>query len=125
MLNSYSADSAKRHARISILGLDDVLALELRQALEANQCKVFIAPSARRTKSDLVFCPSDLSAYRAVARLNPNCPVVVVSRIPEVSGWLDALEAGAADYCAAPFEAIQVRWLVDTHLRSSRVVAAA
>jgi chemotaxis response regulator CheB len=34
----------------------------------------------------------------------PGVPVVVVSRLPEASLWLNVLELGAADYCAAPFE---------------------
>ena len=29
---------------------------------------------------------------------------------------LNALEEGAADYCAAPFEPVQMRWLLQTHL---------
>ncbi len=52
-------------------------------------------------------------------------PVVVVSRLPEVEGWLDALEDGAADYCAAPFEPVQLRWLLDTHTRVRNAYAAA
>jgi hypothetical protein len=48
----------------------------------------------------------------------PELPVVVVSRIPEVRGWLDALEAGASDYCGAPFETIQVQWVLESSLRA-------
>jgi hypothetical protein len=41
---------------------------------------------------------------------------VVVSRLPEVSAWLDALEQGAADYCGAPFERKQVGWVLNSSL---------
>jgi DNA-binding NtrC family response regulator len=43
---------------------------------------------------------------------------VVVSRHPEISDWLDSIEAGATDYCAAPFENAQVKWIVESSLRT-------
>jgi hypothetical protein len=43
--------------------------------------------------------------------------VVLVNRLPENDRWLDALEPGAADYCGAPFEPIQMGWLLDSVLR--------
>jgi hypothetical protein len=42
--------------------------------------------------------------------------VVVETRNPEVREWLDALESGAADYCAAPFERSQLRWIMDSNV---------
>jgi len=50
--------------------------------------------------------------------------VVVVSRIPETSEWLDALEAGATDYCAAPFERQHISWVVESALLSTRCAPA-
>ena len=35
-----------------------------------------------------------------------------ITRLPDVPRWLDALEAGARDYCGAPFECIQLRWIL-------------
>jgi DNA-binding response OmpR family regulator len=46
----------------------------------------------------------------------PDIPVIAVTRMPESKQWLDALEAGALDYCGAPFERIQIRWIMDTVL---------
>ena len=40
----------------------------------------------------------------------------MVSRFPEVSEWLDAMDAGASDYCASPFEPAQVRWILESNL---------
>ena len=51
-------------------------------------------------------------------------PVIVVSRLPEVSAWLQALEQGAADYCGAPFEARQVRWALNSSLAPANRIAA-
>jgi FixJ family two-component response regulator len=48
-----------------------------------------------------------------------HMPVVVVSRIPEVSEWVGAIEAGATDYCAAPFEQRDISWLVQSVLTAS------
>ena len=64
---------------------------------------------------DLVFCethhPGLLKLLHAV-----SSPVVVVSRVPEVNDWLDAMDAGAADYCAAPFEREQLDWILESNL---------
>lgn len=43
-------------------------------------------------------------------------PVVVVSRLPEVNDWLDAIEAGAVDYCSAPIEREQLDWILESNL---------
>jgi DNA-binding NtrC family response regulator len=116
---------SKSSAKISILGLEAPLAQELADALSANQCEVELSSSVAKAGAEMVFCGAEPSVFRKVRRLNPKLPIVVVSRLPKVSDWLDALEAGAADYCAAPFEKIQIRWLVDTHLRGRRSMAAA
>jgi DNA-binding NtrC family response regulator len=75
----------------------------------------------RRMGAELVFCSSLRKRYlaflEAVARFKPNLPVVVVSRVPEVADWLDAIEAGASDYCAAPFETNQIQWILDSALK--------
>jgi|SRR5579863_1894878 len=66
--------------------------------------------------ADAVFCNGDCPGYALVLRqirdLRPNLPIVVVTRLPESEKWLNALEEGADDYCSAPFEAIQVRWIL-------------
>jgi DNA-binding response OmpR family regulator len=75
----------------------------------------------------IVFAGGDGPDYRETVRnlvdRCPAIPVVMVNRVPENSRWLDALELGASDYCGAPFEQIQVRWLVDAVLRAAPVVA--
>jgi DNA-binding NtrC family response regulator len=65
---------------------------------------------------DVAFCNGDHPNYPVLIRrmhhVRPERPVVVVTRLPEARQWLDALEAGAADYCGAPFEPVQIRRLV-------------
>ena len=52
--------------------------------------------------------PSTVQALRAVA---PAAAVVVYSRLPDERRWIDALEAGAADYMAKPFCARDLLWV--------------
>jgi DNA-binding NarL/FixJ family response regulator len=66
-----------------------------------------------------------LSLLRRVREERPALPFVVVTRVPETTAWLDALEAGATDYCSAPFEARQIHWLMESALPGRRKIAAA
>jgi DNA-binding NtrC family response regulator len=83
---------------------------------------------AERFHADVVFCNSEPREYQALLnemkRRGLRLPVVVVSRLPEVSEWLDALDAGAADYCAAPFEHQHISWLIASALLASQQTAA-
>ncbi len=122
--------SNHENSKILLFGLDETLSSELETVL-ANQEQVvharpFRSPQeclseAERLGANLIFCSSDREQYlpllEAVGRRRPDLPVVIVSRDPEVSEWLDAIEAGACDYCAAPFEASHVRWILESALR--------
>jgi DNA-binding response OmpR family regulator len=71
----------------------------------------------------LIFCGPDSELVRELRISHPNASIVVVSRLPEVMDWLDAIEAGADDYCAPPFEPVQIRWILNANLRASRLAA--
>jgi len=77
---------------------------------------------------DLVFCPVTGNILQqvlsAAAAQMKKILVIAVSRLPEVQEWLDALELGAIDYFAPPFEQSQVRWLMQTHFPSGKLIAA-
>jgi len=107
-------------AKVLLLGLERSLSNELNPVLEKLGQTVQIEHSTSgvlaKTDANVVF--ADGRCLHAVRNQRPELPVVVVSRLPEVSGWLDALEAGAADYCGAPFEPKQVRWVLDSSLRT-------
>lgn len=105
--------------------LDSRLASELGHELSRCGCVTELASGGAPEKADIVFCPSARPILREALALFPRTPVVVVSRLPEVEGWLDALEEGAADYCAPPFETIQIRWLLETHAGARQSMAAA
>jgi DNA-binding response OmpR family regulator len=113
--------------------LDTTLAEQLAEAV-SDSGRAFCSsgsPSdcltlAERLDANVVFCEAKPSQYRpllaALRQKGLRLPVVVVSRLPEVSEWLDALDAGAADYCGAPFEHRQIRWLLESgSLAAARV----
>lgn len=116
-----------KSARIVLFGLEGPLGSELESVLIQQSQEVYLQPfrspkeclsAIERLGIDLVFISSDRDRYLAllevVGRDKPDLPVVVVSRTPEVSEWLDAIEAGASDYCAAPFETSHIQWILDT-----------
>lgn len=118
-----------RRARILIAGLDVYSVAELQDVLKRQDRDVFTVPfqsarqclaMAERVGADVVFCPADNRIYlpllEAIRERHTTLPVVVVSRHPEVPEWLDAIEQGATDYCAAPFEPGHVNWILTTAL---------
>ena len=116
---------------------------ELEESLAAQLCQAAFEPGhsfhsarstaeclllAERIHADVVFCNSEPRQYQALLNAMKQrgmwLPVVVVSRLPEVSEWLDALDAGAADYCAAPFEHQHMSWLIESALLASQQALA-
>lgn len=117
-------------ANILIVGLDEPLASELAQSLrdlrhsvlsEAFTCATDCLTTIERVGADLVFCGTDRQQYETIIenlrRRGQTVPLVVVSRLPETGDWLDAMDAGACDYCAAPFESRLVERIVENTLK--------
>jgi len=117
---------------ILLLGMESDLADQLAHVLRQEGHNVQTTDSMdialRRRGLDVIFAGGDAPDYRETVRrlttLKPSVPTVLVNRLPENARWLDALDLGAADYCGAPFEAAQMRWLMDSVLRRSAAVAA-
>jgi DNA-binding NtrC family response regulator len=57
-----------------------------------------------------------MSLLRLIREERPSLPFVVVTRIAETEEWLNALEAGATDYCSAPIDTRQLHWLMESAL---------
>ena len=115
---------------VLLLGLEEPLDRELQRVLRTQNRTVHTHPRQpveasrvliERLRPDLVFLGGD---WRSGVELLRAAPVVVVSRRPEISDWLDAIEAGAADYCAPPFESSHLRWILESACRSARAMAA-
>jgi DNA-binding response OmpR family regulator len=109
-------------SRVVLLALPEDLAAQLGRVLLAEAHQVSRRQSSVDVRSevepDVVFlygdCPDFLPNLAALREAQPPLPVIVVTRLPDVGRWLDALDAGAADYCGAPFERVQVRWILET-----------
>jgi DNA-binding response OmpR family regulator len=108
-------------ASVTLLGFPSDLASQLGRALTSAS---YVVNRTRRLRdlrqeaAGVVFLcgdsPGFLDTLSDVKKQEPGRPVVVATRLPETKHWLDALEAGADDYCGAPFEAAQVRWVMNT-----------
>ena len=116
----------KTHALL--FGLSEDLAGELIPQLKScainieaikHDGNVAELPALADSPADIIFCSADVNLVSELRSAKPEAPIVVVSRHPEVSDWLDSIEAGATDYCAAPFENSQVKWIVESSLRSA------
>lgn len=111
---------------VALLGLPEDLGNQLTRVLleESHQVsrKRFISDLRRLPVPSAVFISGDNPEYRRTISLvrenHPNLPVIAVTRQSDTWHWLDALDAGAADYCGAPFERIQLRWILESILGS-------
>ena len=116
-------------SNVVLLGLAEDLARESGRILSEQGHKVYSVPllSAsgalevlKQVHADLVFCPAEPDRYNllldAITQKMAGLPLVVVSRHPDTSAWLDALQAGASDYCAPPFESVHIRWIMESML---------
>src|SRR5688500_12015304 len=94
-------------ANVLLCSIEDNVASRLQDMLGAFGDQVSRNPHALRN-ADLVFCGTEPESLQrllqAVKRTGRDVPVIVVSPDPGVDAWLDALEAGAADYLPAPFD---------------------
>jgi len=98
----------------AIVGLDQSVGQRLASILEEYGCRIL---AHARAKADLIFCSSDSPLLPRLLRQD-GAKVVVVSRDDRDAAWLQALDAGASDYLCAPFERIDVRWVLESQLGS-------
>jgi DNA-binding response OmpR family regulator len=116
-------------ASILLFGLDNDLADSLVRILRKMNHMVrttdSLADAIRQPNTHVLFAGGDRDDYRetirALVKRRPATAVIVVNRLPENARWLDALELGAADYCGAPFETVQVRWLLEGAMRGLEI----
>jgi DNA-binding response OmpR family regulator len=115
-------------AKVLLTGIEEAVAKILQRvlAIEKHQIELrkFNAPVDDFLDADIVFAGGSAKQYlpllQGVRQARPGLPFIVVTRLPETSEWLAALEAGATDYCSAPFETRQINWLMESAIRPAR-----
>ncbi len=120
-------------AKVVLIGLEQSAASQIGRALSSERHEILNKPKSIAIDdlidTDIVFAGGDQAQYltllRRIRAARPTLPFVVVTGRPETSDWLDALEAGATDYCSAPFETRQISWLMESALHRNRRSAAA
>jgi DNA-binding NarL/FixJ family response regulator len=119
-------------AKIVLIGLEHAEAGQICRALGTDDHRIehhtqHVDPQDF-ADADLVFAGGDpaqyLSLLSRVRDASPNLPVVVVTRIPDTNHWLDALEAGARDYCSLPIVTPHLHWIVESALPRTLSAAA-
>ncbi|MBV9507915.1 MAG: hypothetical protein JO323_23235 [Acidobacteriia bacterium] len=119
-------------SRVTLLGLPDDLERSLAKVLreEAHRVirKLHLQDLRHGPKPGVVFISADgpdfSTTIRQLKEYEPMLPVVAVTRVPGTKQWLDALDAGATDYCGAPFERVQVRCIMNSASQTERESAA-
>jgi DNA-binding response OmpR family regulator len=109
-------------AKVILTGIEDSVAKSLQHALAIEKHQIehrpCDAPVDDFRDADIVFAGGDAKQYlpllQRVRQSRPALPFIVVTRFPKTSEWLDALEAGATDYCSAPFHMRQINWLMES-----------
>jgi DNA-binding response OmpR family regulator len=111
-------------AKVFLTCMEESVAKGLRSVLAVEKHRIEQMPPDTHIDdfldADIVFAGDDPRQYlpllRDVRQKRPALPFIVVTRFPDTSKWLDALEAGASDYCSAPFESRQIHWLMESVL---------
>jgi two-component system response regulator FlrC len=122
-----AAQSSCFSPRLLLLGLDASTSECLEAALPGEataltrkiptDVRSFLA-MVKEWRPDVLFCPAghrhlkEILARASAERL----PVVVVTRHPDAREWIEAMDAGAADYVAAPFHRDQIEWVLQSSL---------
>jgi DNA-binding NtrC family response regulator len=108
-------------AKIILIGVEQAAAGQICRVLAVDRHHIEQRPPDISIgvlgDADIVFAGGDPTHYlpllKRVRETRPTLPFVVVTRTAETKEWLDAIEAGATDYCSAPIEKRQLHWLME------------
>jgi len=112
-------------ARVFLTCLEESLGRSIARALAIEKHRIKHLPGNAPVDdfldADIVFAGAGgkqyLTLLRGIRQARPALPFIVVTRIPNTFEWLDALEAGATDYCAAPLQLSHISSLMEPVLR--------
>jgi len=103
---------------ITLIGFDDGSAKQLTAHLAAESCRVSRKKRVSEVPSEALALlvsgddPGWALIVREARSQRPDIRVAVVTPLPDSSKWLDAIEAGAHDYCCLPPDRLLIRWLL-------------
>jgi DNA-binding response OmpR family regulator len=117
-----------RSLRIFLIDLDPAVAARIGEVLARDghlvEHRSENIEASELMTADIIFACGEGSRYlpilRRVRNLRRSVPFFVAARIPSTMDWLNALEAGATDYCASLFEPQQLQWMVASALSGWR-----
>jgi len=116
-------------ANVFLIGVEQTIAAQISRALAGGghriKQKAQNIDACDLMEVDIVFAggepPEYLPLLRWVREQRSALPFVVVTAIPDTTAWLDALEAGATDYCSCPFEKRQIQWMMESRTSGPKV----
>jgi DNA-binding NtrC family response regulator len=113
-------------AKLVLIGLEQDATEQIYRALAADSHQIALRPldvgMHELLDADIVFAGGAQtgSLLKRIRDAWPTLPFIVVTRVPETRDWLDALEAGATDYCSTPIDTRQLHWLMESALPPPR-----
>ena len=118
-------------AKVILIGLEQPAAGQICGALAIDSHQIEQQQHNVATRemldADIVFTGGEPTCYisllKRVREARPSVFFVVVTRTPDTREWLDALEAGATDYCSVPIDTRKLHWLMESVLPRSRFAA--
>lgn len=106
-------------ANVFLIGLEPATASRISRALAVGHRVTRKAETIGRrdvAEAYIVFAGGPGSRYlpllRRVREQHSKLPFIVVTRVAQTTEWLDALEAGAIDYCCSSVETRQIHWVI-------------
>jgi len=120
-------------AKVLLIGLPQNDAFQLRRNVELLGCDAEVLPYSAKgieeRPADVIFASGDepmcMKLLSRIRARNPEKPFVVVSRVAEADGWIQALEAGATDYCPSSVDRAQLSWIIQNARPKQNVATAA
>jgi len=115
--------------KVYLVGVEQEIAGQIFRALDARSHRIRQhsrdVVMRKLQDADIVFAGGESAWYltllKRVREARPALPFVVITRIAETKEWLDALEAGATDYCSVPIETRQLRWLMESAILATHL----
>jgi len=107
---------------VYLIGLERAVADQISRVVSIERHTVRERPYSvsvgELADAGMIFAGGEPAMYlpllRRVRKELPAQPFIVVSQANGTMAWLEALEAGATDYCFLPVQRRQIQWLMES-----------